>query len=52
VKLGEWPVGSERERVDELKAAAVMAGESSGWRAEGRRRRLNRSARGSWVTAA
>jgi hypothetical protein len=51
VKLGEWPVGGERERVHELRAAA-MAGESSGWRVEGTRRRLNRSARGSWVTAA
>jgi hypothetical protein len=52
VKLGEWPAGGERERVHELKAAVAMAGEGSGWHAEGRRRRLNRSARGSWVTAA
>jgi hypothetical protein len=38
VKLLEQLDGGERERAHELKAAAAMAGGSSGWRAEGRKR--------------
>jgi hypothetical protein len=30
VKLAEWSAGGERERVHELKAAAVMAGGAAG----------------------
>jgi hypothetical protein len=45
VTLLEWLAGGERERAHELKAAAAMAGGSSGWRAEGRKGGLSRPAR-------